>query len=208
MNRVELKREAKKTLKKNYNDSLLIVIIYFAIAILAGFLFGFIAKLIKVDTNLIQIGQSIVSLLISLMVIPGFYSYFLKISRNKKTSVKELFAKTDFFIPILLIYLLSCILVLLWSILFIIPGIIASFCYSQIYLVYLDNPKLKVTEVLKESKKLIKGYKMDYFILNLSFIGWSILAVFTFGLLYIWLIPYIVLTQINFYNELIKIKNK
>ena len=48
----------------------------------------------------------------------------------------------------------------------------------------------------------MNGHKMDYFILNLSFFGWAILGIFTFGLLYLWLIPYMQVTFANFYNEI------
>lgn len=50
----------------------------------------------------------------------------------------------------------------------------------------------------------MNGHKMDYFILELSFIGWSILSVFTFGILMIWLVPYMQVTYANFYNEIKK----
>ena len=67
-----------------------------------------------------------------------------------------------------------------------------------------DNPKLSATEVVKKSRNLTKGYKMDLFIFGLSFIGWNILASFTLGLLYIWLMPYMIVATTLLYEELKK----
>ena len=58
-------------------------------------------------------------------------------------------------------------------------------------------------DTIKKSKELMKGHKWEFFLLNLSFIGWIILGVFTLGILYLWLIPYMSVTMCNFYNELV-----
>ena len=69
-----------------------------------------------------------------------------------------------------------------------------------------DNPNIDGSQAIEESKKMMHGHKAELFILDLSFIGWHLLAMLTFGLLYIWLTPYIMLTRAHFYNEL-KAKN-
>lgn len=63
-----------------------------------------------------------------------------------------------------------------------------------------ENPEISGTEAIRRSSDMMEGYKMEYFILQLSFIGWNILAVCTFGILYIWLIPYMNATNANFYQ--------
>ena len=64
------------------------------------------------------------------------------------------------------------------------------------------NVKSKVKYMaINRSKEMMEGHKMEYFVLNLSFIGWAILAPLTFGLLYIWLVPYMQATLTNFYNS-------
>ena len=95
-------------------------------------------------------------------------------------------------------------IVFLWSLLFIIPGIIAAIRYSQAFLIKLDDPDLSATECIDKSKEMMNGHKMDYFLLILSFIVWFILGVFTCGILYLWLIPYYSTTICNFYNEIKK----
>jgi uncharacterized membrane protein len=70
------------------------------------------------------------------------------------------------------------------------------------YYCYLDNPENDIMDAIKESKRIMKGHKMEFFILQLSFLGWSILGMFTFGILYLWLIPYMSVTISNFYNNI------
>ena len=67
----------------------------------------------------------------------------------------------------------------------------------------LDNPDISPLEAIAASKQLMRGHKMEYFILELSFLGWAYLSVFTFGLLGIWLNPYMQVTFANYYNALI-----
>ena len=86
--------------------------------------------------------------------------------------------------------------------LFIIPGIIIALNYAMVYFVIVDNPEMGVMEALRTSKRIMKGHRWQYFVLNLSFIGWYILCYFTFGLLILWLAPYILVTTANFYNQI------
>ena len=72
----------------------------------------------------------------------------------------------------------------------------------MVYFVMVDNPEYSIMEVLAESKRLMKGYRIDYIMLNLSFIGWGILALVSFGILILWIAPYMLVTTAQFYNEL------
>lgn len=191
MNRVELKASAKKQLQGKYRDSIILIVLMALISYastLVGGLFGIFAP--------------IAAMVVSGLIGFGYTSFFLKISRGETPTYKELFARTDLLVSYILITLLVGVLTFLWSLLFIIPGIIASLAYSMVYFVALDHPELSASETLKKSKQIMNGHKLDYFILNLSFIGWAILAAFTFGLLYLWLIPYMQVTYANFYNSI------
>lgn len=86
----------------------------------------------------------------------------------------------------------------------IIANIYLAIAFSQSYFILYEEPKLKVRKVLSKSFDMTAYYTMEYFTLVLSFIGWFILGIFTFGLLYLWLIPYISVTLANFYIELKK----
>ena len=109
-------------------------------------------------------------------------NYYLKVSRNENVSYKELFNKFEVCIPYILIYLMTSLFVILWSLLFIIPRIVASFSYNLVYYIKLDNLEMSTFEVINKSKQMMKGYKLDFFVLTLNFIGWEILGIFTFGL--------------------------
>lgn len=90
----------------------------------------------------------------------------------------------------------------LWTLLFIIPGIIKSYSYCMSFYILADHPEITVREAMNESKRMTQGHKMDLFILQLSFIGWGILATLTFGIGYFWLIPYMQVTMANTYKKL------
>lgn len=92
--------------------------------------------------------------------------------------------------------------VFLWTLLFIIPGIIKSYSYCMSFYILADHPEITVREALNESKRMTQGHKIDLFILQLSFIGWGILATLTFGIGYFWLIPYMQVTMANTYKKL------
>ncbi|MFW5795010.1 MAG: DUF975 family protein [Bacillota bacterium] len=99
-------------------------------------------------------------------------------------------------------YILRGIFIFLWSLLFIIPGIIKWFSYSMTFFILVDNPNLAPTEAIQRSKEMMRGNKGKLFLLYLSFIGWYILAILTFGIGFIFLEPYIQMTVANFYDDL------
>lgn len=90
---------------------------------------------------------------------------------------------------------------LLLSAAIIMVGIYLAISLSQTYFVLYDNPKMKITEVLIKSFDMMADYILEYFILVLSFAGWMILGIFTLGILYIWLIPYMLVTFALFYDK-------
>ena len=82
--------------------------------------------------------------------------------------------------------------------------IIAYFSYAMTYYVMIDHPEYGALQAMKESKKIMKGHKMDLFLLWLSFIGWAILAFIPFGLGFLWLSPYFSTTTAHFYQKISK----
>ena len=99
------------------------------------------------------------------------------------------------------------IIIGLWTLLFIIPGIIASFSYVMVvYLIAEDD--IDGMNTLRKSANMMNGYKMDYFVFSLSFILWILSVIFTFGLTIIYVGPYITISQTLYYEELKKINKK
>ena len=202
MDRKVLKEKAKASLKGKLGECIKLILIFFAINFGAGFVLGLISGILGLSTTIIEFLSTVLSLVISSAFGFGLISFFLKMSRGEEVTYKELFAKKDLMIPYLIISLVTALLTMLWSILLIIPGIIAAISYSFVYFIFLDNPNMKPIDTLKASKDMLQGHKMDLFLLMLSFLGWIILGVFTLGILYVWLIPYMTLTECNFYNQL------
>ena len=143
------------------------------------------------------VGQFIIGGSLSL----GLAIYNLSISRGQDFRFNQIFDGFKNFVNSMVTYLLSLIYIILWTLCFIIPGIIAAFSYSMIFFILADEPELTPSETLKKSKEMMDGYKMDFFLLNLSFIGWAILCIFTLGIGFLWLFPYMQITYAKFYEE-------
>lgn len=90
----------------------------------------------------------------------------------------------------------------LWSLLFIVPGIVKSFEYMLIPYMLAENPDMDMSRAFELSRTMMRGNKGKAFLLNLSFIGWAILAVLTLGIGTFFLAPYMQATQTEFYIEL------
>ena len=100
--------------------------------------------------------------------------------------------------------LLVFVYTLLWTLLLVIPGIIKAYSYSVTFYILRENPEMTAGDAITASQKMMDGHKMDLFLLSLSFIGWAILASITFGIGYLWLIPYIYTAYAAFYETLKK----
>jgi uncharacterized membrane protein len=143
----------------------------------------------------------IVTIIISLLAI-GYLWFAIKISRSQPTVTSDIFS--SFYMPLKVIGLsfMIGIFVMLWSLLLIIPGIVAAYRYRMAFFILYDNPDIGIMQCISQSKEMMKGHKAELFVLDLSFFGWALLGVLTLYILYIWLLPYIVVTQINFYDAL------
>lgn len=97
--------------------------------------------------------------------------------------------------------ILAYVLIFLWTLLFIIPGIIKTFSYAMTPYILDENPELGPSEAIHRSRLMMKGHKFDLFWLWLSFIGWGILNLFTAGIGSLWLMPYMYTSTAAFYQE-------
>ena len=96
---------------------------------------------------------------------------------------------------------LMSVFVFLWSLLFVIPGIIKAFSYAMTPYILEEHPELTANEAIDHSRAMMKGHKFDLFWLYLSFIGWGILCIPTLGIGTFWLIPYMQTAQASFYED-------
>ena len=182
MNRRELKTLAKESLKGNWGIAIGAMLIYVLISYALG-------------------ATGIGSIFLGFIVV-GYYAVNLKLIRTKTAKIEDLFSGCKNFVTNFLAYLLMEIFTFLWSLLFIIPGIVKSIAYSMTPYILNDHPEMSATEAITESRKMMNGHKMEYFLLQLSFLGWIILSSFTWGILLLYVMPYMQATSAAFYEKL------
>lgn len=146
--------------------------------------------------------MSIVSLIIGGPIYFGVAAYFLKLSRHEPAEFSEIFTGFSLFKTNFILNLLIVLFTVLWTLLLIIPGIIASIKYSMSYYILNDNPEIGGLEAIRRSKEMMDGHKMRFFQFWMSFLGWFILGVVTFGLGMIYAVPYYRAAKANFYLDL------
>lgn len=195
MNRKEIKEKAKNMMRGKLWD----IWKGFLFAMIPMFIVNIIFKESEGDVNLIISVFNLLFLPLSV----GATGYILDFIRGKQYEVTKIWKYYKNFFPIIASAVMVAVLVLGGIILLIIPGIILGFAYSMVQYVLADGEN-KPMDVLKKSREMMKGYKMDYFIFSLSFLPWIILIVLTLGLAAIYVTPYIYVSTSIYYDELKK----
>ncbi len=145
---------------------------------------------------------SVVYLVIGGAVELGCARFHLNLIDGRNASFSDLFSQFSRLGSAVVMYILRGLFTLLWTTLLIVPGIIAIYSYAMAPYIMLEDPNCGGYEALKRSKQMMKGHKMDLFLLGLSFIGWHLLCVLTLGIGYLWLTPYINAARASFYRGL------
>lgn len=187
----EFRRAAREKLEGNWGTAVLVTLVYFVI-------FGAIGGGSQTPrTSFINIA--------SLLLTPlayGFYILFLDLVRGTKLDINRLFDGFKDYWRILGTMLLETLYILLWTLLLIIPGIIKVYSYSMTCYILKDEPELKLNGAIEKSMAMMEGHKLDLFLLHLSFIGWFILSCITLGIGFLFLEPYVLTAQSEFYEDL------
>lgn len=187
INRLELKTLAKEQIKGNIGILFVIMLIACGISVAASYI-------------------PIIGLFATFVLAPAFelsiMMIYLDMTRGIKPVVSRVFDGFYDLWSVVKLYLLSGLFITLWSLLFVIPGIIKAFSYSMAPFILAENKGMSALEAIRRSRAMMEGHKMDAFVLYLSFIGWFILIYVTFGLAAIWASPYIIATYANFYNRI------
>ena len=150
-----------------------------------------------------KVALEIVGLIIGGPLSLGYTTLILLISRNQKPDFAILFGGFKRFGISFAAYLLSFIFIILWTLLLIIPGIIACLRYSQTYYILSEDENIGPLEAISKSKEMMVGNKWKLFCLYCRFIGWFILCIVTLGFAGLYVGPYISQSCANFYNDLI-----
>ena len=134
----------------------------------------------------------------------GYMKFNLElVDRQKKTEIGTMFGYFQFWKTTACARLLRSVYVLLWSLLFIIPGIMASFSYAMTSYILAENPELTAGEAIEQSKQMMYGHRWRLFCLQFSFIGWELLsALLTLGIGGLWITPYKQAAIAAFYREI------
>lgn len=191
LDRKELKDKAKKSFTPHLGAILLVLLIVLVV-------YGLLAVMSGVG--------AIVSFIIVGSISLSFASIFLNVLKGKKPVAKDLIFgfQDENLLRGLFAFLRYEIFTFLWTLLLIVPGIIKSISYSQMFYLMAENPKMTAGEAQAKSMKIMEGHKWDYFILQLSFIPWHLLSIVTFGIAEIYVTPYVSTTNAAFYKKINK----
>lgn len=195
MNRIELKSQAKQQIKGKIGILFVITLIIALISGIASFVLSFI-----------PFGGLVSAIIITPAFTLSLIRVYLNVASGIKPTAGDAFCGYDDFWSAFKVTFLSGFFTFLWSLLFVIPGIVKSYAYSMSIYVLAENKGKPALECINESKAMTNGHKMDLFVLGLSFIGWILLSCITFGVAYIWVLPYIQTTYTNAYNSLKPVK--
>ncbi len=175
--------ESRAALSGKWGTAILTFIVYFLVSMAAG---------------LIPFGGLVIGGPLAL----GMAIFALNVVRGREVAVGDIFRGFDNFGNALLTFFLMGLFIFLWALLLIIPGIIAAYSYAMSMYILADNPTLDGMEALRRSKKMMDGYKIKLFTLDLRFFALTILSLFTFGIGMLWVWPWAAAARAKFYEDL------
>ena len=193
MDRVSIKTRAKEQINNKIFQLLAIYLVIIAASCLISIIFGLFAGII----NFILSGPVALSL-------ATVYLGIIKKSRTPDVEDVIIGFKDNQFGRSLITYIRYRLFTFLWSLLLVIPGIIKSISYSQMFYLIAEDKKLEPGKAQKKSMEMMEGHKADYFVLILSFIPWFLLCAVTLGLAAIYVVPYYQATMAEFHVRLTK----
>ena len=226
LDRVQIKREAKGVVRSAKVSAYLFTLLALVLALIlngasdymsmddmwaydysvrTGFDLSFLALHGTYPTILVLF-VSIVTTLTGLILDAGTALYHLGVRRGEEMPYTTLFDGFSFAGKIILLSIVQYIFIFLWTLLFIVPGIIAAYRYRFALYNLCGNPDMGVMEALNMSKAQTMGFKGQLFVLDLTFIGWYLLSGLTAGILLIWLSPYRMQTEMGYFQQIKNIK--
>ena len=193
-NAKEIRATAAVALKGKWASAVLITLVLFAFTYVVGAILEIIPRV-----NIIAV---IVTFILTFILTSDFDKVaFLTLLRTGEQiqigCIFDIFKESRLWVTIILMYVYT----FLWTMLFIIPGIIKRYAYAMTPFILNDYPDLKNNEAIELSMAMMNGHKWDLFCLKLSFIGWAFLCIFFFGIGYLWLIPYRYTSYAVFYED-------
>jgi len=192
--RAEIKAQAKEQLRGKVWMFFLVSVIVFVIVLP----FSFLTEMEGIAPIIGLIGTYVIAPPLSL----GMTMVYLDVTYGDPVEISTLFKGFQMLGKSIALFLWIILFTFLWSCLFIIPGIIKSYSYSMAFYILAENPDMTAREAITESKIIMNGHKLDFFVLQLSFFFWALLVIVTFGIAAIYVSPYEQLTYTNFYHNI------
>lgn len=184
-----LMQMARKSLKNKWGLAIGACVVYFVILSVI---------------QIIPVAGVVATIIIAGPMSLGLVIFYLSISRDQDAKLEQLFKGFNHFGPALVTYLLVSLFTFLWTLLLIVPGIIASFSYSMSLYILADDPSISGREAIRKSKEIMNGNKGKLFCLCMRFLGWFLLGILSLGIGFLWIAPYMQTSIANFYNDLKK----
>ena len=185
LNSTEIKREAKELIRTAQVSAIKFTLLYLAVSLALDLIDSACTAAVGSVVSVAFVSVSFVSILINLMsevIDAGYKCYCLGVHRREKMPYESLFDGFTFAGKVIALYIVEGIFIALWSMLFLIPGIIAVYRYSFAMWNLCQDPSIGVMEALDRSKRQTVGYKGQLFLLQLSFIGWYLLIAAVVGI--------------------------
>lgn len=217
MNYNDIRRVARENLEGNWKKSVGIGFMAALLgAIVAGSAFGasidldvevmeklpgFVLAILSAWASIASV-ISLAQFVIGGTVQLGYCQILLKQFHRQDFQFDELFSQFHRFKQGFLQSFLRNLYIVLWSLLFVIPGIVKSFSYAMTPFIMADHPEMSAKEAIDASKEMMDGHKGELFMLGLTFFGWNLLAALSLGIGYLWLNPYMNAAHAVFYKEL------
>ena len=188
----EVKQWAKEKVK---GKRLTILVVLIILSALSGY------SVVNDKDGLLSSLLSIAMSLLLFIVTVGYAKFMLNFVNDKEYNLNQLWSYFGDWKNLATVWIHETIMIFLYFLLLIVPGIVKTISYSLVPYILVDDPNMSSGDVLDLSSKMMNGHKMDYFKLELSFIGWHLLAVLTLGILEIWIAPYQATAMTKFLSE-------
>ncbi len=201
--RIRIKENAKTHYQNNKWQNVLVILINVLIA-------GGVQVIVRVSSEeaFLMMFMSLVSIAVTILltniVAMGSATWFHRSIKTEGLKMEEMFwtFKEDYGGNVLMMFLIS-LYTALWSMLFVVPGIVKGYSYSLAMYIKSENPQISASQAIELSKKMTNGRKMDLFVLDLSYIGWFLLSGITFNILGIlYVLPYYQAAKAFAYEEI------
>lgn len=135
----------------------------------------------------------------------GLVACYLDLALKAKPSYARLFLGyrgIEYFLKIVMTEVLQYIMLVLWFLLLIVPGIMKSYSYTMTELILVEHPEYTPLQAITASKEMMYGHRWEFFCLQARFWAWWLLCSFTFGIAALWVYPYYMTAKSKFYLKL------